>query len=53
MCHNIYNIIYLPHKKCEIDHGHCNVTKTTTIWLEVSYLVIILTIVRLIIFYLK
>ena len=31
-------------------HGHCNMTQTTTIWLELSNLVTILNVVLLIIF---
>ena len=35
---------------CENNHGHCDVTQTTTIWLEVAELVTVLTIVRVAIF---
>ena len=43
---NICNIIHLPHKKCEGDHVHCDVTQTTTVWLEVSKLVTTLIVVN-------
>lgn len=40
-------------KWCEIDHGHCNVTQTTTIWLEVLDVVIVLSAIKIAIFKLK
>lgn len=30
-CQHICNIVYLPHQKCEIDHGICNMTQMATI----------------------
>ena len=49
-CHDIYNIIYLQYRKCEIDHGHENVIWKTTIWLEVSDPLTLSIVVRLAIF---
>lgn len=44
------NIIYLPHKECENNHGHCDMTQRIVIGLMVLDLDNILIVVILVIF---